>query len=223
MTHEIKHFRERLHPSKPKFKHFDLNLELEKESPDQDSEEEEGSKELSLQISPEENLILKSWSPIEKKKFYSSVARHSKLRPDLISRDIGTKSSSMVSALIEIYERLSVESSISQNSRFQDLSMVEKNVKIMKLFPIATEVSKDWLEMEEKEALKLCMVETEEGLTDYRRGCGDRIDEVKEILGNLLDRVVDCLDFRGLDSVYGRVLKKSNMNNERSSLIDPGF
>lgn len=223
MTHEIKHFRERLHPSKPKFKHFDLNLELEKESPDQDSEEEEGSKELSLQISPEENLILKSWSPIEKKIFYSSVARHSKLRPDLISRDIGTKSSSMVSALIEIYERLSVESSISQNSRFQDLSMVEKNVKIMKLFPIATEVSKDWLEMEEKEALKLCMVETEEGLTDYRRGCGDRIDEVKEILGNLLDRVVDCLDFRGLDSVYGRVLKKSNMNNERSSLIDPGF
>lgn len=219
-NHELMEFKKRMHPSDDYTTlDVDLGLQVERDSEDEEMDLDQEAEEQ-VRLSPTDRLILESFSPLEKIKFFRSIARHSKLRPDLISRDLGgSKSSSMISSLISVFDHLAKDNPIafeSNQSRFRlkpsssskarkdaTLNPIEKNINFYKKFKIANQVTEEWIEMEDKEAFDMLIKETGQGLTDYRLGIGDRIDNVKEILRNRVDLVVDSLNFRSLDKVFG--------------------
>lgn len=75
------------------------------------------------------------WSEQEKGRFYRALSRHSRLRPDLIALDIGTKNSLQVVTMIDYLD--------SQVSLLD-----EADHTVPAQFPAAREMSEKWLDME---------------------------------------------------------------------------
>jgi len=84
------------------------------------------------------------WTSFEKNLFFRALARHSRLRPDLIAAHIKTKSVADVCAYIHLLHAASMDNPISG---------ARKDVEI------AFEVSDSWVEYEEQAATSLAMAE----------------------------------------------------------------
>ncbi|CCA77429.1 hypothetical protein PIIN_11406, partial [Serendipita indica DSM 11827] len=85
------------------------------------------------------------WTSEEKERFFSALSRHSKLRPDLISLDVGSnKTVADVVAYIDVLERgLRDVSRLEVDSEEEDVPVVH---------PAAYTVSQKWIEFEEQQA-----------------------------------------------------------------------
>ena len=99
---------------------------------------------------------LSFWTSEEKDLFFHGLSIYSRLRPDLIAADIGTKSTVEVTAFIDMLEEAAAEETSPpyyQISRLvQDLSWDEIPRLARSSFPIAMEMSSDWCRMESKQA-----------------------------------------------------------------------
>ena len=91
------------------------------------------------------------WTTEEKDRFFHALSVHSRLRPDLIAEDIGTKSLAAVCAYIDMLEEGLAErkklgqATIDDAASTQDLYLVARDH-----FPPALEVSEKWEAFEEK-------------------------------------------------------------------------
>ena len=94
------------------------------------------------------------WSTGDKNAFFHSLARHSRLRPDLIASDIPGKSIADVC----VYLDLLAEAAEDAPKLKQSLSKP------------AYESSDDWIEFEEQQASRLCSVEVQESAKERAAG-----------------------------------------------------
>jgi hypothetical protein len=115
---------------------------------DEDESEDEGHDELYNYDDNDDD-----WSPSEKDLFFHGLRVHSRLRPDLIAHQIGTRNVLDVCAYIDVLDQaVAYESQLAADS---GPSLLRSEMDF------AREVSERWVEHEERCAAALCKVEEE--------------------------------------------------------------
>ncbi|TCD60988.1 hypothetical protein EIP91_009178 [Steccherinum ochraceum] len=109
-------------------------------------------------------LSLSYWTATEKDMFFRGLSVYSRLRPDLIAADIGTKNLMEVTHYIDTLEDAAAEETglslfgtdhpRTQGTPWTTIPRAERDS-----FPIAMEMSRDWCDLEEKEAFLLAKSE----------------------------------------------------------------
>ena len=106
------------------------------------------------------------WSGVEKASFFASLKRHSRWKPDLIAEDIGGgKTVADVCSYIELLEQGSARNNRKGNQR--------------DAYPIAHEVSEEWIGMENEIAAELCSKDGERQKAVLRQKRREERREVK--------------------------------------------
>ncbi|THH31689.1 hypothetical protein EUX98_g2521 [Antrodiella citrinella] len=94
-------------------------------------------------------LNLSFWTSAEKDVFFHGLSVYSRLRPDLIAADIGTKNVVEVTTFIDLLEDTITQVTLtgSGDSDWNELPQMPRSA-----FPIAMEVSGEWCKWEERQA-----------------------------------------------------------------------
>lgn len=110
------------------------------------------------------NIGLTYWTSDEKGAFFRGLSVHSRLRPDLIASDIGTKNVVEVTTFIDMLEDAIAEEAYPRSQPpwsdqklqldWRTIPRTPRNV-----FPIAMEMSADWCQLEAKQAASLILHE----------------------------------------------------------------
>lgn len=110
-----------------------------------------------------------SWTDAELDRFFSALGRHSRLRPDLIAQDVGTKNIVQVTVYLSALAAGSAEVllgetetptrldawALKSSRRSRETRRRKRNLALRRKMPAAREVSAHWLAFEEREAQKV--------------------------------------------------------------------
>lgn len=90
----------------------------------------------------------------EKDKFFHALSVHSRMRPDLIAEEIGTKTLADVLGYLDMLEdSVRNPGNVASSSGLKFVPLLRKD------FPIAHEISEEWLEFEDEQAASVTVLE----------------------------------------------------------------
>ena len=148
------------------------------------------------------------WSHAEKASFFKSLARHSRWKPDLIAEDIGgSKNVADICSYISLLEQASGREPRKRRKR--------------DTYPIAYDVSEEWITMENEAADELCGKDAEwQEAASKRR----RTQELKELKNSLRNGL--ATGYAGGDGVltWSQIIKRSRQpSNEENEAWEERF